>query len=469
MSIPGVSTDIGDAESVPVVIGANETFTVRANTQVGYWNPPILEQGAQQVIEPGAIFYPAGQQSGPGGSLTVRELDGSPTGAATELVFPNGSLSFAGDVVTITGLEGPQGPQGIQGIQGIQGPAGANGTNGTNGADGAPGAPGPNEVTTSTATNITGLLGGNGSTVVQVTALGNISLTGAIGSTANLPLITGADGVITTGSFGTTENTFCEGNDGRLSDARTPTAHTHPLSQIEQSSATTGQVATWNGTEWAPATVSGAGSIDSLLSPRYQEVRWGVGTSQIISGSGAAGASDGFLDLQSGSTANSRGARQSQTTNFINSPGAVDGRILSIWTRIRMSGAFLHVARTSTGKLWIKFGAGPGIAGDLTNRGMQLRVDDDQLVFGCHNGTLFESSPVAINTTSNANNIFFFDITRFGELLCFFNGSLVHTFPSSQTFTDSSLGVVSVVCEVQNFANAANHRFQISPIRILTE
>jgi len=62
MSIPGVSTDIGDAESVPVVIGANETFTVRANTQVGYLNPPILEQGAQQVIEQGAIFYPAGQQ-----------------------------------------------------------------------------------------------------------------------------------------------------------------------------------------------------------------------------------------------------------------------------------------------------------------------------------------------------------------------------------------------------------------------
>jgi len=56
---------------------------------------------------------------------------------------------------------------------------------------------------------------------------------------------------------GTSSSTVCIGNDGRLSDARTPTAHTHPLSQIEQSSATTGQVATWNGTAWAPATVSG--------------------------------------------------------------------------------------------------------------------------------------------------------------------------------------------------------------------
>jgi len=61
---------------------------------------------------------------------------------------------------------------------------------------------------------------------------GNITSTGAIGSTANLPLITTASGVITVGSFGTTANTFCQGNDSRLSDARTPTAHNHSASEI---------------------------------------------------------------------------------------------------------------------------------------------------------------------------------------------------------------------------------------------
>lgn len=61
---------------------------------------------------------------------------------------------------------------------------------------------------------------------------GNITNTGAIGSTANLPLITTASGVITVGSFGTGANTFCVGNDSRLSDARTPTAHTHTTSDI---------------------------------------------------------------------------------------------------------------------------------------------------------------------------------------------------------------------------------------------
>lgn len=45
---------------------------------------------------------------------------------------------------------------------------------------------------------------------------GNITNDGAIGSTANLPLITTTSGVVTTGSFGTASATFCQGNDARL-------------------------------------------------------------------------------------------------------------------------------------------------------------------------------------------------------------------------------------------------------------
>ena len=42
----------------------------------------------------------------------------------------------------------------------------------------------------------------------------------------SLPVITTTSGKLTTGSFGTAANTFCQGNDSRLSNARTPTAHT---------------------------------------------------------------------------------------------------------------------------------------------------------------------------------------------------------------------------------------------------
>jgi hypothetical protein len=63
-------------------------------------------------------------------------------------------------------------------------------------------------------------------------AHGGITAAGAIGSTANLPIITGASGVLQAGSFGSAANTFCQGNDSRLSDARTPAAHNQAGSTI---------------------------------------------------------------------------------------------------------------------------------------------------------------------------------------------------------------------------------------------
>lgn len=63
-------------------------------------------------------------------------------------------------------------------------------------------------------------------------AHGNITSAGAIGSTANLPIITTTSGVLTAGSFGSSANTFCQGNDSRLSDSRTPTAHVHSAADI---------------------------------------------------------------------------------------------------------------------------------------------------------------------------------------------------------------------------------------------
>ena len=57
-------------------------------------------------------------------------------------------------------------------------------------------------------------------------AHGNLTSAGAIGSTANLPIITTTSGALTAGAFGTGATNFCAGNDARLSDARTPASHT---------------------------------------------------------------------------------------------------------------------------------------------------------------------------------------------------------------------------------------------------
>jgi hypothetical protein len=53
---------------------------------------------------------------------------------------------------------------------------------------------------------------------------GNLTNAGAIGTTANLPLKTGTNGVIEAGSFSNVAGSFCAGDDARLSDARTPSS-----------------------------------------------------------------------------------------------------------------------------------------------------------------------------------------------------------------------------------------------------
>lgn len=64
--------------------------------------------------------------------------------------------------------------------------------------------------------------------------------------------------------FGTTAGTICQGNDARLSDARTPTSHTHPLSQLTQSGALAKQVAYWNGSAWVPQAISFLDDIEDI-------------------------------------------------------------------------------------------------------------------------------------------------------------------------------------------------------------
>jgi hypothetical protein len=56
-------------------------------------------------------------------------------------------------------------------------------------------------------------------------AHGNLTNDGKIGTTANLPLKTGTNGVIEAGAFGTSAGSFCAGDDARLSDDRDPNLH----------------------------------------------------------------------------------------------------------------------------------------------------------------------------------------------------------------------------------------------------
>jgi len=94
---------------------------------------------------------------------------------------------------------------------------------------------------------------------------GNITNAGAIGSTANLPIITTTSGVLTTGSFGTTAATFCEGNDSRLSDTRTPTDGSVTTAKIANDAVTYAKLQNVSATDRLLGRSSaGAGDVEEI-------------------------------------------------------------------------------------------------------------------------------------------------------------------------------------------------------------
>jgi hypothetical protein len=118
-------------------------------------------QGVQGDPGPQGIQGIQGVQGNPG--ATLRSGSGVPSDSlgndgdyyintVNDDLYTKVSGTWGSPIANIKGATGPQGEQGIQGIQGVQGD------------------PGPNQVTTSTATDITGLLKGNGSLVSAATA-----------------------------------------------------------------------------------------------------------------------------------------------------------------------------------------------------------------------------------------------------------------------------------------------------------
>lgn len=86
--------------------------------------------------------------------------------------------------------------------------------------------------------------------------------TGLTASTGRTSLGLGTAAVLNVPASGdAASGEVVKGSDTRLTDSRAPTSHTHPLSDLTQSSATTGQVPVWNGSGWAASSLLMSGAI----------------------------------------------------------------------------------------------------------------------------------------------------------------------------------------------------------------
>lgn len=107
---------------------------------------------------------------------------------------------------------------------------------------------------------------------LKLSALGELSnsatapVSDSLNLTAGLGLTGGGDlsanrtfavDFVTSGVSNATQ--VVRADDSRLSNSRTPTSHTHALSDLTQTGATLNQVIQWNSTAWVPATISSGG------------------------------------------------------------------------------------------------------------------------------------------------------------------------------------------------------------------
>lgn len=149
---------------------------------------------------------------------------------------------------------------------------------------------------------------------------GNITNAGAIGSTSGLPVITGASGVLTAGAFGTAAGTFCQGNDSRLSDARSPLSHTHTASAITDfatEAAKYGPVTSVNGSTGPVSIVGLTDGSKGDITVGSSGAAWSINAGAVVTASIATGAVT-YAKMQSVS------ATDRLLGRFSSGPGAVE-------------------------------------------------------------------------------------------------------------------------------------------------
>jgi len=216
-------------------------------------------------------------------------------------VTKNAVVSVAASAAAAPGGTGPQGPTGPQATTITVGSvstlsAGSSATvtstssngganlslafgipRGADGAAGATGAAGPTPTITATVSTLSA---GSSATVTATPSNGgaNVALAfgiprGADGSGGGASLSDATPSPLGTAAAGTASTAsrsdhvhatpvISYANLTNVPSSFAPSTHTHALSSLTQSSATTGQVIAWNGTAWAAATPGSAGDVD---------------------------------------------------------------------------------------------------------------------------------------------------------------------------------------------------------------
>ncbi len=223
----GTGISISGATISTSAMGGDVTGTITANTvtKIQGTNVAATAPSSGQVLKyNGSTYTPSADNDAQ--SLSI---------SGTSLTISGGN-TIALPVGT-TGAQGPAGPAGPTGATGATGAQGVAGPAGTTGAQGPAGPVGPT--------------GANGAAGTQGIAgpAGPAGATGAQGPAGPAGSYTAGTGISISGSAISAQNTTALWNASQLQGFN-----------VSNTAPSSGQALAWNGSAWAPATISGSGS-----------------------------------------------------------------------------------------------------------------------------------------------------------------------------------------------------------------
>jgi hypothetical protein len=210
------------------------------------------------------------------------------------------------------------------------------------------------------------------------------------------------------------------------------------------------------------ATASGA-AMDRLLAWSFTQIGWDGGTTT-TAGSGAA--PTGYADEvgpNTGGTASSRSQIQSRGSLAVQSNDTTSSTF--DWTkRWTFSFGIQTISVTTNGQIFIRIGGGAGTTGNLSARGVGIRINNLTLVGQVHNGTTLTTTSTLATLTNQ--RIYRITIQSDGDgTVRFYVGStLAATTTGGPTAAET---FCYYVAESVNNADAASMRFIVSAIKTI--
>lgn len=217
-----------------------------------------------------------------------------------------------------------------------------------------------------------------------------------------------------------------------------------------------------------------AGFMRLATSPGFWQVSWpsdaanagnGYYTST-VTGTAQTLTNDFAVLAQTGATSNSRASAKLLAAvegMGLTTQNTVDWRGLDFSKPLFIGFSFSVFAATTAGKIWLKIGNTSATAGDLAALGLQLRVDNLNLVYGAHNGSaLDQSAGTALSAAIRQHDVRI-EGDGAGNFAFYLNGTLIDTLTGPSA--NDNFGA-RFTAEAWNDTDAANAGIWCSAIKI---